>query len=332
MTCKPEVTVPRLEGDMKSLYGLTVTEVKELQSYDDAMFTFNTHENERYIAKYYNPLYTTEDILSKILEVLVHLKKLNVPRPVPQLSGNMLSRIEDEKNQGLAGYLVVYNYISGISLCSQTKDPSFWRKLGKMVAEISERMSEVECENYVRHHNWDPLNAHKTLEEVRKYFPGDRIPNVNVDSVIASLKTIETDLKDIPKRLQHTDVNEYNIILGEDDEMWIIDFNDLILSYRVFDLGHFIGYMTCAQHCNLKTGGYVFEGYSSVIKLSDKELNMLYDVVIARFTLSVSIGCQTILSGGANDYVKKCVDNNIVYLQKLTNFGRETFNKVVIGI
>ena len=49
-----------------------------------------------------------------------------------------------------------------------------------MVAEISERMSEVESENYVRQHNWDPLNAHKTFEEVGKYFPGDRIPNINV--------------------------------------------------------------------------------------------------------------------------------------------------------
>ena len=82
----------------------------------------------------------------------------------------------------------------------------------------------------------------------------------------------------------------------------------------------------------LQIGGYVFEGYSSVIKLSDKELNMLYDVVIARFTLSVSIGSETILSGGGNDYIEKCVNENIVYLQKLTNFGRETFNKVVIGI
>ena len=49
-----------------------------------------------------------------------------------------------------------------------------------MVAEISERMSEVESENYVRHHKWDPLNAHETFEEVGKYFPGDRIPNINV--------------------------------------------------------------------------------------------------------------------------------------------------------
>ena len=52
-----------------------------------------------------------------------------------------------------------------------------------MVAEISEIMSEVESENYVRHHNWDPLNAHKTFEEVGKYFPGDRIPNINVSYI-----------------------------------------------------------------------------------------------------------------------------------------------------
>ena len=75
---------------------------------------------------------------------------------------------------------------------------------------------------------------------------------MQVDSVIASLKTIETDLKDIPKSFIHTDVNVYNIIIGEDDEMSIIDFNDMILSYKVFDLGHFIGYMTNAQDCNLK--------------------------------------------------------------------------------
>ena len=52
-----------------------------------------------------------------------------------------------------------------------------------MVAEISERMSEVESENYIRHHKWDPLNAHETFEEVGKYFPGDRIPNINVSYI-----------------------------------------------------------------------------------------------------------------------------------------------------
>ena len=49
-----------------------------------------------------------------------------------------------------------------------------------MVAEISEAMSEVNGEDFVRHHPWDPLEAHKTLEEVKKYFPEEEIRNVNV--------------------------------------------------------------------------------------------------------------------------------------------------------
>ena len=49
-----------------------------------------------------------------------------------------------------------------------------------MVAEISEAMSEVNGEDFVRHHPWDPLEADKTLEEVKKYFPEEEIRNVNV--------------------------------------------------------------------------------------------------------------------------------------------------------
>ena len=75
--------------------------------------------------------------------------------------------------------------------------------------------------------------------------------HLQVDAVISSLKTAEEKLKDTPKQLLHSDVNDYNVIVGEDDELGIIDFNDMTFSYRVFDLGHFLGYMIAAQHCNL---------------------------------------------------------------------------------
>ena len=39
---RPHVTVAMLTADMKESYGLTVSEIKELQSYDDAMFLITT--------------------------------------------------------------------------------------------------------------------------------------------------------------------------------------------------------------------------------------------------------------------------------------------------
>ena len=72
-----------------------------------------------------------------------------------------------------------------------------------------------------------------------------------MDAVILSLKRAEDKLKDTPKQFVHSDMNEHNIIVGEEDELGLIDFNDLILAYRVFELGPLIGYMLTAQQCNL---------------------------------------------------------------------------------
>ena len=79
-------------------------------------------------------------------------------------------------------------------------------------------------------------------------------------------------------------------------------------------------------------GQYAYEGYSSVIKMSHTELSLLYDIVIARFTLSISLGRKAVLSGTASEYVSKCVRDNIDFLQRLSELGRETFNKNVLGI
>ena len=332
-TGKPVVTQEKLENDFQKLYNLKAAKNKELQSYDDTMFVVMTEDDTKFIAKYYNPLFTNREILEKILKTLVHLERFNVPRPVPQISGDLLSNLQDTSDSSeVLGYFVVFQYISGKTLGSDKMEPSFWRKLGKMVAEISEKMSEIKCEDYVRHHSWDPLEAIKTLDQVKEYFPADKVTKVDVNSVISTQQNIQNILKEFPVQLIHSDVNEYNVIVGEDGEPGIIDFNDMIRSYRVFDLGHCIGYMLEAQNCDLEVGRYVFEGYSSVIKLSETELSLLYDVVVARFTLSISIGNKDVTLGLANEYVTKCVVDNTRFLSQLSNLGRKTFNEVILRI
>jgi Ser/Thr protein kinase RdoA (MazF antagonist) len=81
-----------------------------------------------------------------------------------------------------------------------------------------------------------------------------------------------------------------------------------------------------------QVGRYIFEGYSSVIELSEVELRMLYDIAIARYTLEITIGNKEIHSGAANEYIKTCTANVTACLQNLSNVGRETFNNVIVGI
>ena len=51
------------------------------------------------------------------------------------------------------------------------------------MAEISAEMAKVTDKGFVRHHPWHPLEAHETLEGVKKYFPGEEIKNVDVSLI-----------------------------------------------------------------------------------------------------------------------------------------------------
>ena len=58
---------------------------------------------------------------------------------------------------------------------------------GVRVAEINLSLSKVECENYDRDSEWDPLNLHRTLSQERKHFPSDLLPNVDVSKMFYTL-------------------------------------------------------------------------------------------------------------------------------------------------
>ena len=67
-------------------------------------------------------------------------------------------------------------------------------------------------------------------------------------------ESLKSKLAKFPAQFIHGDVNEFNIILGDKDEISIIDFNDMIISYRVVDLANCIGYMNMSQRGDLQVG------------------------------------------------------------------------------
>ena len=64
---------------------------------------------------------------------------------------------------------------------------------------------------------------------------------------------MRTKLSTYPKQFIHGDVNQYNIIVSNvpyTPDFGIIDFNDLTVSYRVFELAHLIAYTLSGQNFN----------------------------------------------------------------------------------
>ena len=80
----------------------------------------------------------------------------------------------------------------------------------------------------------------------------------------------------------------------------------------------------------MQAARYIYEGFSSVLKLSDNEIGLIYDIILCRFVLSVTCGHKTIKLGEANQYVHQCVDYNMKFIKKFVELGKEKFDKFVL--
>eukprot|EP00116_Pleurobrachia_bachei_P013274 sb/3473536/ len=141
---------------------------------------------------------------------------------------------------------------------------------------------------------------------------------------------MEKGLKELPLQLSDGDINEYNLLVDEENGMGLIDFNDMILAPRVVEIAHCLAYMIHSQQLNTEVGRHIMRGYEEHIKLCEAERSIIYDLVVSRFGLSCAMGQQKIDEGTANDYVTKCVRDNVITLSGFLKLGRDSFEEEVL--
>lgn len=116
----------------------------------------------------------------------------------------------------------------------------------------------------------------------------------------------------------HGDVSESNIIVqdipgqkvasGEPrvcDVSALIDFNNMVSSYTVFDVAICIAYMSiqCKEFDQRDVGGHILAGYLSVQSMNDTEREVLKVCVCARIAQSLVMGAYTYHMDPSNVYV-----------------------------
>lgn len=107
----------------------------------------------------------------------------------------------------------------------------------------------------------------------------------------------------LKQHIIHGDLNDENILVspshcGEGHEISsVLDFGDVAVSYRVFDVAICLKYMIVLRAHQgdphdkaIKAVGNFLRGYHSVYSLSSDELALLYWSVAARFFQSIVIG------------------------------------------
>lgn len=142
-------------------------------------------------------------------------------------------------------------------------------------------------------------------------------------------------LKTLPKQWINSDCNEQNVLFygesGSTDRVaGLIDFDDLIYSYTVIELGTSLMYVSAVEDLErcMENAKLFYKGYCSVSKLTDVELDCVFGIMLVRYVQSCCIGLyQYNFVDPGNEYLLVTNTGGWKAMKYFCAMGKEKFLK-----
>lgn len=342
-TIKPFVPMKHVPHLIKSLYGLTVESCNELDSYIDKNYhvivtgqsenPYIKHpEEEGYVLKILNKMQSKNSLFVEAQHALInHVAKngISVPHVVKNLQGEDMSLEKIYHSENITDstpfdfYIVrLLTYIPGETFLNKPVHPKSLYNIGKVIGNFHNAMEGF-------HHQffdsdtlfWNKIWNLTEIDRLREFLIGvqdEKKKTLMTEIIDGFNKEVVPKYHKLRKSIIHGDVNESNIIVQDIPEQKVasgeprvcdvsalIDFNNVLSSYTVFDVAICIAYMSiqCKEFDQRDVGGHVLAGYLSVRSMNETEREVLKVCVCARIAQSLVMGAYTYYMDPSNLYV-----------------------------
>nr|XP_018909094.1 PREDICTED: hydroxylysine kinase isoform X3 [Bemisia tabaci] len=340
---KPPVTDDELPDLVESLYGLKITECKELVSYDDKNYHIQVSETysnnyiselpeSGFVLKILNSMSSANidlieaqnTVIQRIRDSQKTFKHILFPKLVKTRCGK--EYILQELGEPGKKYAVrLFEYIPGNILHGVSSIPlTLFEEIGSTVGRIDLVLKGFWHKGYQETKTVWMLDHIESLEPFL-YAVKNEGDRTLVSEVIDTFQqTVMKHYDQFSKGVIHGDFNESNVIVGRHSNcdagdlhvMGVLDFGDTCYSTYLFELAITITY-AILQADDLIAGKHVLKGYTKVNPLSQLELQFLKTCICARLCQSLVMGAYTLLQNPENTYVARTSYRGWRYLKLL---------------
>ncbi len=308
----------------EELYGLE-GEFKSLVSERDQNFRILAARDEQYVLKIAN---ADEDpnVVDLQIQGLLHVERVDPGMPVPRVVRTKADEPYTwvEGPDGIKHIVRVLTYLPGADLGEAPLTPALLRDLGGTLARLGKALQGF-YHTAARHELlWDLRQAPR-LRPHTADIP-DKADRIQVERVIdAFISDVMPGLARLRAQVIHHDANGDNVIIATDapDQVaGIVDFGDMIHGALATD--------PAVTAADLLMGGDILEpmcelvaGYDSVLPLEDEEIDLLYDLVLARCALTAVIIATRNSSSEGPGYLERFGPIAHTALETLLTLGRD---------
>ena len=274
-------------------YGISATATL-LPGERDQNFRLGTPTGDAYVLKIANGL---EDgaFLDAQSAALRRTEATGItPRVLPAIDGAWMTQIDG--SNGSRHWLRLLTFLPGTPLAQQSRQTAeLLQDVGRWVAQVDAALADFDHPAIHRDFHWDLAQG---LAVVEKY--SSLIADPEMRGLVEKLtddyrQETAPFLSELPRQVIHNDANDYNLLVGGGDDLYsrnqqvtgLIDFGDLVHSYRVGGLAVAVAYAVLDKADPLTTAAEIVAGYCAVTALTEDELAALWGLMRLRLCVSV---------------------------------------------
>ena len=294
---------------------------RQLCSERDQNFRITTTDGRDFVLKISNPG-ESSDVLDFQAKALEHVSRIAPELPVPRIepgqNGELLQRIEFRQKKYLARLV---SFLPGIPVSEIEAGGELQSDMARVLAELGRALRSY----------FHPAARHPLLWDMRRAAFVEPLCRHIVDSDRRELArsvfarhradTLQ-QLGSLRSQVIHNDFNPDNVLAADDDPgrvAGIIDFGDLVHAPLIADLAVLLAYQVVGHDDPLGVAAPMVAAYHRVQPLETAETDILFDLVLLRLAMSVTICAWRATEHPENvDYILGNHESNFAALRRLT--------------
>ena len=297
-------------------FGVSVIEINKLNGYENVNYHVRTN-NRSFIFKTYPFSKSNHSLIESENRALLFLQKNSnsrTPEPIPFKDGAYSKKF---KIEGELLSCRLLSFLNGTFISDSVPDSELISSLGTFLGNLDQQlMSFHDPILQSRKCEWDiqqlPLN--------RKYIKD--ISDISKRNLVRYFfMQFEQNVIPISPELRmtyiHSDANEYNILIDQNQVSALIDFGDMVYAPLINELATAVTYMCYDKENIFDFSLPLIHAYHQVIPLQEKEISLLYYLIAAKLCISVCHSANAKKQEPNNTYASVSEKNAWKMLYKL---------------
>lgn len=288
---------------LRDRFGIRDAKIKKLGGYDARNHLVSTSDG-KYVLKFRDDapnLFGELEAESRILLTLIESGIEGLPRPIPDCEGDCAFRISIEGRDALVG---LFEFVEGKIAGSEGISRNLLEPLGDFLARMDIVLSGIRETAYeAKQSPWDLRYWDLSVADLDLIDdPRDR--KFVEYFFLRANQFVDPKVRGLRRQLIHGDANEWNVLVGPEGRVSLIDFGDMCFSPLINELAIAACYVLMQSDDPVRGALPLVRSYCAVIPLEEAEIALLYDLIALRACISVCRSARARTEMPENEYAQ----------------------------